>query len=61
MVKKYCETHHLYYNGAVCPLCLSEKHNNMLKKYENIATKKNQDTEHITDEMLDKLKKHFGN
>lgn len=59
-VKNYCEIHHLYYKGDVCPLCLAEKHNNLLRKNTKSEGKNEKKDEQVTDEMLDKLKKHFG-
>ena len=33
MCKKFCATHHLYYNGTECPMCLSERLNYYDHKY----------------------------
>lgn len=33
MNKKFCATHHLYYNGTECPMCLSERLNYYDHKY----------------------------
>lgn len=33
MSKKFCATHHLYYNGSECPMCLSERLNYYDHKY----------------------------
>lgn len=33
MSKKFCATHHLYYNGTECPMCLSERLNYYDHKY----------------------------
>ena len=33
MNKKFCATHHLYYNGDECPMCLSERLNYYDHKY----------------------------
>lgn len=33
MNKKFCATHHLYYNGVECPMCLSERLNHYDHKY----------------------------
>ena len=33
MSKKFCATHHLYYNGAEFPMCLSERLNYYDHKY----------------------------
>ena len=33
MNKKFCTTHHLYYNGTECPMCLGERLNYYDHKY----------------------------
>lgn len=63
-MKNYCETHHLYYNSAICPFCQNEKNEKLLKantvktkKAKTETEKKTDDT--ITDDVLEKLKNHF--
>lgn len=31
MIKKFCETHHFYYQENVCPFCQNERFNKFLK------------------------------
>ena len=49
MNKKFCATHHLYYNGTECPMCLSERLNYYDYKY-------NGKTEDVTQEKTFKKK-----
>lgn len=49
MNKKFCATHHLYYNGTECPMCLSERLNYYDHKY-------NGKTEDVTQEKAFKKK-----
>ena len=49
MSKKFCATHHLYYNGTECPMCLSERLNYYDHKY-------NGKTEDVTQEKTFKKK-----
>ena len=45
MDKKYCEIHHLYYAGDICPFCQSEKYERMSHKYNHKPKKeKKEDT-----------------
>lgn len=49
MNKKFCATHHLYYNGSECPMCLSERLNYYDHKY-------NRKTEDVKQEKAFKKK-----
>lgn len=66
MEKKYCETHHLYYTGIVCPLCQSEKYDKMMEKYGKKDHKVKNETDTVskdkplTEDVLNKLKNHFN-
>lgn len=66
MEKKYCEIHHLYYAGDICPFCQSEKYERMSRKYTHNPKKKvekKEDSERqgkITEDVINKLKKHFA-
>ena len=66
MEKKYCEIHHLYYSGGICPFCQSEKYERMSLMYNTKPKKQDKpkkeeiaETVEITDDVLEKLKKHF--
>lgn len=64
MEKKYCEIHHLYYSGGICPLCQSEKYERMSRNYTHKSKreKKEDSTKpvEITEDVLEKLKNHFA-
>jgi len=64
MEKKYCEIHHLYYSGGICPFCQSEKYERMSRNYtyKPKREKKEDSTKpvEITEDVLEKLKKHFA-
>ena len=63
MEKKYCEIHHLYYSGGICQFCQSEKYERMSRNYNNKPKKEKKDDStkpvEITEDVLEKLKKHF--
>lgn len=63
MDKKYCEIHHLYYSSGICPFCQSEKYERMSRNYNHKPKKKKKDDStkpvEITEDVLEKLKKHF--
>ena len=63
MEKKYCEIHHLYYSGGICQFCQSEKYKRMSRNYTHKPKreKKEDSTKpvEITEDVLEKLKKHF--
>jgi len=63
MDKKYCEIHHLYYSSGICPFCQSEKYERMSRNYtHNPKREKKEYSEkpvEITEDVLEKLKKHF--
>ena len=64
MDKKYCEIHHLYYSVGICPFCQSEKYERMSRNYtyKPKMEKKEDSTKpvEITEDVLEKLKKHFA-
>lgn len=64
MEKKYCEIHHLYYSGDICPFCQSEKYERMSRNYnyQQKREKKEYRTKpvEITEDVLENLKKHFA-
>ena len=67
MDKKYCEIHHLYYAGGVCPFCQSEKyermsrmHNPKPKKQEKQKKEESSEPVEITDDVINKLRNHFN-
>ena len=64
MEKKYCEIHHLYYSGGICPFCQSEKYERMSRDYTHAPKiEKKEDgskTVEITKDVIEKLKKHFA-
>lgn len=62
--KNYCEIHHLYFKGEVCPFCIAEKHERMSKHYYQSPKKKEteiKDDENfeVTDDVIAKLQNHF--
>ena len=69
--KPYCETHHLYYNGDVCPFCQSEKMAKIIKsnnpqpidpfkKPKKFNKSKKTDKEiDLTPDIIEKLQNHF--
>ncbi len=63
MDKKYCEIHHLYYSSGICPFCQSEKYERMSRNYNHKPKKEKKDDStkpvEITEDVLEKLKKHF--
>lgn len=63
MEKKYCEIHHLYYTGDICPFCQSEKYERMSHKYNHKPKKEKKEDStkpvEITEDVIEKLKKHF--
>jgi uncharacterized Zn finger protein (UPF0148 family) len=66
MEKKYCEIHHLYYTGGICPFCQSEKyehmsrmHNPKPKKQEKPKKEESSEPVEITDDVINKLRNHF--
>ena len=66
MEKKYCEIHHLYYSGGICPFCQSEKYERMSRMYKpkpkkQEKSKKEESSEpvEITDDVINKLRNHF--
>lgn len=63
MEKKYCEIHHLYYSGGICPFCQSEKYERMSRNYTRKQKREKEDDSmksfEITEDVLEKLKKHF--
>jgi hypothetical protein len=64
MDKKYCEIHHLYYSSGICPFCQSEKYERMSRNYNHKPKKEKKDDStkpvEITEDVLEKLKKHFA-
>ena len=64
MEKKYCEIHHLYYSGDICPFCQSEKYERMSRNYTHKPKKeKKEDSTNpveITEDVIEKLKTHFA-
>ena len=63
MEKKYCEIHHLYYSGNICPFCQSEKYERMSRNYNHKPKREKKDDStksvEITEDVIEKLKKHF--
>ena len=66
MNKKFCATHHLYYNGAECAMCLSARLNYYDHKYnsktedvkqEKAFKKKDRD---INEDDISKLMEKFN-
>ena len=56
--KKYCKTHHFYYDGNHCPYCLLDDASMM---YENfVKNKKNKDYSEIRQSDLEKLMQKFN-
>ena len=61
MIKKYCETHHLYYESELCPFCQKDKYEKMSHGHSNIRHEVNKDKKiQITDDVISKLKAHFN-
>ena len=68
MEKKYCEIHHLYYAGSICPFCQSEKYERMSRNYTHNPKRKKKEEKkedstkpiEMTEDILEKLKKHFA-
>ena len=64
MDKKYCEIHHLYYAGDICPFCQSEKYERISRKYTHKPKKEkkedNMNPVEITEDVIEKLKTHFA-
>lgn len=64
MEKKYCEIHHLYHSGGICPLCQSEKYEHMSRNYTHKPKEEKKEDSakpvEITEDVLEKLKKHFA-
>jgi len=63
-MKKFCETHRLYYTDELCPFCQKDKFDKLNKensrdKQINKPTKKQNKNEEITQDLLLKLKDHF--
>ena len=63
MSKKYCEIHHLYYDGDICPFCQKEKYERMSHAYHTTQNKENSKKSNerfeITDDVINKLRDHF--
>lgn len=63
--KNYCPTHHLYYEGDVCPICQSEKYAAMDKKYNQPKVAETLEDEEevgeVTEESLMALMDKFNN
>lgn len=66
MNKKFCATHHLYYNGTECPMCLSErlsyydhKYNGKTEDVKQEKTFKKKDRD-INEDDISKLMEKFN-
>ena len=57
-IKKYCQTHHLYYKGEKCPLCEKERIQLMTEKYS--PKKKVEKPKEASKESLKKLIEKFN-
>lgn len=44
-MKKFCETHHFFYEGLECPLCQEERSNAYSKKFKSIFSIKKIETD----------------
>ena len=64
--KNYCEIHHLYFKGDVCPFCIAERHERMSKHYfqkkekEDNSDKTSDENFEVTEDIISKLQKHFN-
>ena len=54
-IKKFCETHHFYYQGNACPFCQNEKFNKFLKE------KPKEEEKEVTIDDIQKLINKFNN
>ena len=64
MDKKYCEIHHLYYSGDICPFCQFDKYERMSRKQPQKAKKEKKEDStkpvEIAEGVIEKLKTHFA-
>ena len=61
MSKKFCPTHHLYYNGVECPMCLQDRVSKLEKHYTPTQEpKKIQEEREITESDLEALVNKFN-
>ena len=62
MIKKLCSIHHLYYNGDVCPMCISEKYDNLYNNsvHKNRTIQSTNGNNIVSEETLLKLKAKFS-
>jgi len=63
MEKKYCPTHHLYYTGFECPLCLQEKSEALARRFYTEPVKveiKKDEPKEVTEESLAALVAKFN-
>lgn len=67
--KRYCDIHHYYYKGHICPFCLSDKTQALARKYNTgdmneskTVTKKEKDNNdrEITAEDFERLINKFN-
>lgn len=65
--KNYCEIHHYYHEGVLCPFCLSDKSAALSKKFckvEKVDVVKKEDkqkeNQDITEEDIAKLMNKFN-
>ena len=64
-IKSFCQLHHLYYEGSVCPLCEKARINRIGLKYgqtgsETPEKKKEKPDREITEDDLEKLANKFN-
>lgn len=62
--KNYCAVHHLYYNGAKCPLCEKERIERMAERYvpkqEKTVKESESNDREINEEDLVRLANKFN-
>lgn len=59
-MKTLCSTHHLFYSGVECPLCLKERTQKLSEKYVSKDKKHTNNKSNISENMLLKLKEKFN-
>lgn len=59
-IKKFCPTHHLYYQDVECPMCRQERVQHMSQRYTTNSEEPKEERKEINEDDLMKLVEKFN-
>lgn len=59
-MKRFCETHRLYYSGNECPMCRAERTERYAARYNTKPSKTEEEKKEVTMSDIERLKAKFN-